>query len=202
MVPFSGKGQEREISSVSCRTVDFTGEQYSISCAHWPLKGRIAFLPPLLSFIFALLTVTLCTAETTWDHNPTDPSTGQRQNKKQHLPKELALWQAEGKRLQEQRESLNIELMMISSALRLPKSQTNSFTCYTNPLGNPPWTWIGAASHHLLLTVNPAQGIPPIVSKNHVCLLVSDCGATFISQLQKVFLCNRRPRSMSTVFFF
>lgn len=67
--------------------------------------------------------------------------------------------------LQEQRESLKAALMMRSSALRLPKSQTNGFMCYTNPLGNPPQTLIGAASHHLLLIVNTAQGIPHIVSK-------------------------------------
>lgn len=70
--------------------------------------------------------------------------------------------------------------MMRSSALRLPKSQTNGFTCYTNPLGNPPWTWIGAARHHSLLIVNPAQGIPPIVSKIMFafwCLTVELCSS-------------------------
>lgn len=82
--------------------------------------------------------------------------------------------------LQEQRESPTAALMLRSSALRLPESQTDGFMCYTNPLGNPPWTRTGAASHHLSLIVNPALGIPYIVSKIMLafsCLTVGLCSA-------------------------
>lgn len=80
--------------------------------------------------------------------------------------------------LQEQRELLSAALMLRSSALRLPKSQTNVLY---QPSGQFPLdiSW-GCQSSF----VNPAQGIPPIVSKIMFafwCLTVELCSAHVFS---------------------
>lgn len=190
MVCFSGKSQERKISSGSCRTVAFADEQCSISCAHWPSKGRI--LSCLLCFPH------LCPSGSqslpcSSNLRPQPHCKGAARSN--ICPKNLC---SNRQRARWCRSKEEAALMLRSSALRPPKSPSNVLRW---PSGQASLDINWGCQPSFVVNCESSPRHPSYCPQNHVCFLVSDCGAMFSSRFQ-FFLCNRRPRSMGSDFFF